>query len=109
EVLGQDYVRTARAKGLRETRVVIRHGLRNALTPILTVLGFQVGGLLTGAFIVETVFAYPGLGQLAVRALLDRDFPVLQGIVLFIALIYIGVNLAVDLLYGVLDPRIRVS
>lgn len=109
EVLNQEYVRTARAKGLRETIVVLRHALRNALIPIITILGLQVGGLLSGAFVIEAVFAYPGIGMLAVNALANRDFPLIQGIVLLVATIYVLVNLFVDLLYGFFDPRVRYS
>lgn len=109
EVLGQDYVRTAWAKGLRERVVVMRHALRNALIPVVTIVGLQVGGLLSGAFIVESVFAYPGIGQLAVNALATRDFPLIQGIVLLVAVIYVAVNLVVDLLYACLDPRVSYS
>ncbi|MCO5176975.1 MAG: ABC transporter permease [Thermomicrobiales bacterium] len=107
DVLNQDYVRTARAKGLREWLVVMRHAFRNALVPIVTILGLQIGGLLSGAFIIEAVFAYPGIGMLAVQALATRDFPLIQGIVLLVAVIYVVVNLIVDMLYGVLDPRVR--
>jgi len=109
EALEQDYVRTARAKGLRESTVVARHALRNAMVPVVTIVGLQIGGLLSGAFIIESVFAYPGVGQLAVTALQARDFPMIQGIVLFVAVVYVGVNLLADLLYGFLDPRIRYS
>lgn len=109
EVLNQDYVRTARSKGLREYTVVVRHGLRNALIPVVTIVGLQIGWLLSGAFIIEAVFAYPGIGALAVNALQTRDFPLIQGIVLFTATIYVGVNLFTDLLYGWLDPRIAYS
>jgi peptide/nickel transport system permease protein len=107
ELLKQDFVRTARAKGLVESVVTYRHALRNALIPIATVIGFEIGYLLTGTFIIESVFAYPGIGMLAIQALTTRDFPLIQGIVLVVAIIYVVVNLAVDLLYGVLDPRIR--
>lgn len=107
EVLNQDYVRTARAKGLRESSVILRHALKNALIPIVTVVGLQFGALLAGAVIVETVFARPGIGQLTVDAILNRDFPTVQGAVLFFAVIYLVVNLVVDILYGYLDPRIR--
>jgi ABC-type dipeptide/oligopeptide/nickel transport system permease component len=107
DALNQDYVRTARAKGLGSSRVVIRHALRNAMIPVVTIVGLQIGGLLSGAFIIESVFAYPGIGQLAVTALQSRDFPVIQGIVLFVATIYVGVNLLADLVYGYLDPRIQ--
>lgn len=109
EALGQDYVRTARAKGLQEYSVVVRHALRNALIPVVTIIGLQIGGLLSGAFIIEAVFAYPGIGALAVNALQTRDFPMIQGIVLFVAVVYVGVNLIVDLLYGLVDPRIAYS
>lgn len=109
DALNQDYVRTARAKGLRESTVVARHAMRNAMVPVVTIVGLQIGGLLSGAFIIESVFAYPGIGQLAVTALQARDFPVIQGIVLFVAVVYVGVNLLADLLYGLLDPRIRYS
>jgi peptide/nickel transport system permease protein/oligopeptide transport system permease protein len=107
DVLSQDYVRTARAKGLRERVVTYRHALRNALVPIATLVGLELGGLLAGAFIVETVFAYPGLGLLGVTALQQRDFPLIQGVVLVTAVVYVLANLLVDLLYAVLDPRIR--
>jgi peptide/nickel transport system permease protein len=107
EVLGQDYIRTARAKGLVEQRVVVRHGLKNALIPIVTVVGVQAGYLLGGAVLTETVFAWPGVGTLMVQGILARDFPLVQGCVLVIALSFVLINLAVDLLYGWLDPRIR--
>ena len=107
EVLRQEYVRTARSKGLAEHLVVIRHALRNALVPVLTIVGLQFGGLLAGAVIVESVFSRPGLGRLAVNAVLARDFPVAQGIVLVVAVMYVFVNLSVDVMYGFLDPRIR--
>ena len=107
EVLRQEYIRTARSKGLIERAVVVRHALRNALIPVLTIVGLQFGGLLAGAVIVESVFARPGLGRLAVNAVLSRDFPMAQGIVLVVALIYVFVNLSVDVMYGFVDPRIR--
>jgi peptide/nickel transport system permease protein len=107
EVLGQDYIRTARAKGLRERLVVLRHALKNALIPVITVVGLQFGSLLGGTFIIETVFARQGIGRVAVTALQARDFPVVQGVVLFAALVYVFVNLGVDLLYAFVDPRIR--
>jgi peptide/nickel transport system permease protein/oligopeptide transport system permease protein len=109
EVLNQDFVRTARAKGLREHWVVNRHALRNALIPIVTVLGFEIGGLLSGAFIIETVFAYPGIGQLAIQSIATRDFPMIQGTILFVALVYVAINLMMDVFYAMLDPRIRHS
>ena len=108
EVLGEDYVRTARAKGLPESRVLFVHALRNALLPVLTVAGMQFGSLLTGAIIVEKVFARPGLGTTLLEAITERDYPVVQGTVFVIAVIYVLVNLAVDLAYGLIDPRIRV-
>lgn len=107
EVLGLEYVRTAHAKGLSGGTVVYRHALRNALIPVLTIVGLQFGGLLAGAVIVESVFSRPGLGRLAVSAILSRDFPMAQGIVLVVAVTYVFVNLGVDLLYGLVDPRIR--
>jgi ABC-type dipeptide/oligopeptide/nickel transport system permease component len=109
EVLGQDYIRTARAKGLTERRVLLRHGLGNALIPIVTILGLQFGGLLSGAFIIEAVFAWHGIGELGVNAFAKRDFPLIQGIVLVVATSYVLVNLAVDLIYAFLDPRIKLS
>ncbi|MFL5994342.1 MAG: ABC transporter permease [Streptomyces sp.] len=107
EVLGDDFVRTARMKGLRESTVIRRHVLRNAWLPIVTVLGLQFGSLLGGSVITETVFSYPGVGHLLVQGVLQRDYPVVQGAALAIALLFTLVNHAVDLLYTVLDPRIR--
>jgi peptide/nickel transport system permease protein len=107
EVLGEDFVRTARAKGLGERRVTYGHALRNALLPVITIVGLQFGSMLTGAIVVETVFARPGLGTLLVDAIHERNYPVVQGVVLVIAVIYVLVNLVVDLAYGVADPRIR--
>ena len=107
ETLGQDYVRTARAKGVMERRVVLRHALKNALIPIVTVIGVQAGYLLGGAVLTETVFAWPGVGTLMVQGILARDFPLVQGCVLVVALSFVLINLAVDLLYAWLDPRIR--
>ncbi|MEW6546054.1 MAG: nickel ABC transporter permease [Bacillota bacterium] len=107
EVMRQDYIRTARSKGLSERIVMYRHALKNALIPVVTVVGLQFGGLLGGAVIVEQVFAWPGLGTLAVTALQARDFPMVQGIVLYMALGYVLVNLIVDVMYSYLDPRIR--
>ncbi|RIK39534.1 MAG: peptide ABC transporter permease [Chloroflexi bacterium] len=106
EVLNSDYIRTARAKGLRGRIVVLRHGLKNALIPTLTILGLQVGGLLGGAFIIETVFAWQGVGQLAVQAITQRDFPLIQGIIAVVATTYVLVNLLVDIAYRLVDPRI---
>jgi len=107
DVLGQDYMRTARAKGLSEKLVVLRHGARNELIPVVTMAGMQAGFLLGGTVVTETVFSRRGLGQLTINAILWKDFPVVQGAVLVIALVYVLVNLLVDLSYGLLDPRIR--
>ena len=107
EVLNQDYVRTARAKGLREGRVVLKHALRNAFVPVITVIGLQFGALLAGAVITETVFTWPGIGRLLVDSIRARDYPVVQGAVLLIAVSFVLVNLLVDLVYGFIDPRIR--
>jgi ABC-type dipeptide/oligopeptide/nickel transport system permease component len=109
EVIREDYVRTARAKGLSWRRVTSIHVLRNALIPVVTVIGLQLAGLLAGAVFIENVFARPGLGRFAVNAIATRDYPQVQGTVLFAAAIYVVVNLIVDLLYAVLDPRIRYS
>jgi peptide/nickel transport system permease protein len=106
EVAREDYVRTARAKGLRELIVTYRHVLRNALIPVVTVLGLQFAAMLGGTVFIESVFARPGIGRFAVNAILMRDYPQIQGIVLFVATIYVLVNLAVDVLYAMLDPRI---
>jgi ABC-type dipeptide/oligopeptide/nickel transport system permease component len=107
EILRQEYVTTARAKGLAEWAVLLRHALKNALIPVVTIFGLQFGQLLAGAVVVETVFARPGLGRLIVDGILNKDFPMVQGVVLVIAVSYVVVNLIVDLLYAVLDPRIR--
>jgi len=107
EVLGQDYVRTARAKGVGESRVLAVHALKNAAIPIVTLLGLQFAQLLGGAVVTETIFAWPGIGRLVVEAIFNRDFPVVQGVVLVVSLIFVAVNLLVDLSYAVLDPRIR--
>jgi peptide/nickel transport system permease protein len=107
EVLRQDYVRTARAKGLAERIVVMRHALKNAFIPVVTVIGLNVGSLLGGAILTETIFAWPGMGRLVVDAIFARDYPVVQGTVLVIALLFVVVNLLVDLSYAYLDPRIR--
>lgn len=109
EVLGLDYVRTARAKGLRERVVVLKHAFRNALLPIVTVVGLSVGGLLSGAVLTETVFALPGVGTQLVSAILARDYPVVQAFTVVIAIIFVLVNLVVDLSYSYLDPRIRLQ
>jgi peptide/nickel transport system permease protein len=109
EVLSQDFMRTARAKGLAGSTVVVRHALRNALIPTVTVLGLAFGGLLSGAVMTETIFAWPGLGRYAFEAAVSNDFPSIMGVTFVIALMYVLANLAVDLLYGVLDPQIRYS
>jgi peptide/nickel transport system permease protein len=106
EVLGTDYMRTARAKGLSDGSSVIGHGLKNALLPVVTVIGLQVGALLGGAILIETIFALPGIGRLAVDSIFARDFPIVQGVVLFLALVRVVANLVADLLYARLDPRI---
>jgi len=107
DVLRQEYIRTARAKGLTERSVIVIHGLKNALIPVVTVTGLQMGYLLGGAVVVEEVFGLPGLGRLVLWAILQRDYPTVQGTILFIALMFMLVNLLVDLLYAYLDPRIR--
>ncbi len=107
EVLAQDYIRTARAKGLSERLTVFRHGLRNAVIPIVTILGLQIGELLAGSVVTETVFAWPGVGTLVLDAILRRDYPLVQAVIIVVAVIYAVVNLAVDLLYAWIDPRVR--
>ena len=107
EVLHTDYIRTAHAKGVPNTAVVIKHGLRNALIPIVTVIGLQTGFLLGGAVLTESIFAWPGVGRLAFEAISNRDYPLINGSVLLFAATFVVVNLCVDLLYATLDPRIR--
>ena len=107
EALTEDYVRTARAKGISERRMLIRHALANAAVPIATIIGLSVAGLIGGVVVTETIYAIPGLGQLTVDAVLSRDYPLIQGITLFFSLVYVVVNLLVDLSYLLLDPRIR--
>jgi peptide/nickel transport system permease protein len=109
EVLNQDYVRTARAKGLTEWRVLMVHALRNAAMPIITVLGLQLAQLLGGAVVTEMIFAWPGVGSLVIEAVFTRDFPIVQGVTLVVSVIFVSVNLLVDLAYAVLDPRIRLG
>ncbi len=109
EILGRDFIRTGRAKGLPERTVILRHALRNAAVPLLTVLGLQIGTLLGGAVITESVFAWPGMGKLVVDAIFFRDFPVVQTVLILSATIFVVINLLVDLLYTVIDPRIRYS
>ena len=107
EVLREEYVKTARAKGVAERRVLFRHALRNAMIPVITVAGIQVGQLMAGSIVLETVFYLPGLGRLAIGAIAARDLPVVQGVVLFVASVIVLINVAVDVLYGLPDPRIR--
>jgi peptide/nickel transport system permease protein len=107
EELSQDYIRTARAKGLSERSVVYRHALRNALIPVITLVGLQFGALLAGAIVTEKIFSWPGIGQLTVSAISNRDYSLLQGCILAVGLTYILVNLATDVLYLVVNPRIR--
>lgn len=107
DVLSQEYIQTARAKGVRERLVVQRHALKNAFIPVLTIMGLQLGHLFGGAIIVEVLFAIPGLGRLAVDSIFNKDFPLVQGVVLLIALAVLSMNLIVDVLYSYVDPRIR--
>ncbi|PSH03536.1 MAG: peptide ABC transporter [Acidobacteria bacterium] len=107
EELGQDYIRTARAKGLRERDVVYRHALRNAMIPVVTVIGLQFGALLAGAIVTETIFAWPGIGRLTISAISNRDYSLVQGCLLCIGLTYVAVNFFTDLVYSALNPRIR--
>ncbi|HEV3219558.1 MAG TPA: ABC transporter permease, partial [Candidatus Acidoferrales bacterium] len=109
EELASDYVRTARAKGLSTRAVLFRHAFRNALIPIITILGLQFGTLLAGTIVTETIFSWPGIGRLTVQAISSRDYPLLQGCILVIALSYVLVNLLTDFLYAVIDPRVRLS
>ncbi|MEA4882978.1 MAG: ABC transporter permease [Clostridia bacterium] len=109
EVLRTDYVRTARSKGLRNNVVIVEHALRNALIPIVTVLGMEFGSLMGGSVIVESVFAWPGVGRLAVNAIMGRDYPVVQAVVVVVSAIFVLINLGVDLTYGLLDPRISIA
>jgi peptide/nickel transport system permease protein len=109
EVLGQEYIRTARAKGLHEQVVLFRHALRNALIPAVTVIGINLGILLGGSAVIETMFVLPGVGQLVITALYNRDLPVIQGLILYISVLYVLINLAVDLLYTYMDPRLRLG
>jgi len=107
--LGEIYVTAARARGLSEARILLRHAFRNSLIPIVTVLGLQVGGVLTGAVITETIFAWPGVGRLLIQSIGFRDYPLVQGCILLIAVTYVSVNLLTDMAYALLDPRIRLS
>jgi peptide/nickel transport system permease protein len=107
EIMGSDYIRTARAKGLSERIVIYKHALRNCLIPIVTITGLQFGALLGGAVVTETIFAWPGIGRLMIQALYNRDYPLVQGTMIFFALIFIVMNILVDMLYSLIDPRIR--
>jgi peptide/nickel transport system permease protein len=107
ETLGQDYVRTARAKGVSWIGTLIRHAGRNALIPVLTVLGTSVGYMLGGSFVVETIFGVPGVGEMSVKSIAERDYPMIQAVTLLAAALFIAVNLLVDILYGFIDPRLR--
>ena len=107
EVLGQDYIQTARAKGLRERQVIVRHALKNASLPVITAVGVSLGHLLGGAVVVETIFGWPGVGKYAVDAIFRRDYPVIQGFVLYVAVIFVALNVAVDVAYRWLDPRLH--
>lgn len=109
EVLSNDYIRTARAKGLENRLILIRHALRNVLIPVVTVIGLQMATLLGGAVIIEQVFNWPGIGTLALGAILSRDFPLIQGVVLFMGVIYVTINIIVDILYSVIDPRVEIG
>jgi len=109
EVLGQDFVRTAKAKGMVPRIVLLRHGLRNAMLPVVTVIGLSVGALLSGAVLTETIFSLPGLGRTIYDSITGKDYIVIQGTALFVAIVYVVVNLVVDLSYGFLDPRVRLS
>lgn len=109
EVMGHDYIRTARSKGLSSYAVTVRHGLRNALLPIITVLGLRLGNLIGGSVIIETVFALPGMGRLAIGGIFAQDFPVVMGVVLVIGLTVPMATLVTDIAYGIADPRIKVS
>ena len=106
-MLRTDFVRTARAKGAREAAVVLKHTLKNAALPIITITGLQLGTLLGGAVVTETVFAWPGMGRLAIQSIYNRDYPVVQSAVFIAAVLFIAINLTLDVMYGVLDPRVR--
>ena len=109
EVLGQDYVRTARAKGLPKRIAISKHALRNALLPVVTVVGLQLGNLLSGAVLTETIFSWPGIGRWVFDSILKREYPIIQAVTLIVALMFVLINLLVDVLYAVLNPRIRLS
>ena len=107
DVMGQDFIRTARSKGLSTTKIDIRHVLRNAIIPIVTILAFSLAGLVGGAIVIETIMGIPGIGRFSVQAVFDRDYPVITGIFLMVGIFVISVNLIVDLSYGLLDPKVR--
>jgi peptide/nickel transport system permease protein len=109
EVLGQDYVRAARAKGLTQRDVILKHAFRNALLPVVTIVGLQIGTLMGGAILTETIFSWPGIGRWVFEAIQARDYPIVQGVTLFIAALFVLINFLVDVSYAVLDPRIRLS
>lgn len=109
EILGQDYIKTARAKGLKENTVIFKHALKNALIPIVTIIGVQFAFLMGGTVVIEQIFVYPGLGQLAIQAIFNRDYPVIQGVVLFTSIVFIVLNLVVDIIYTALNPRVRLQ
>lgn len=109
EIMGEDYIRTARAKGLREPVVIGKHAMRSTMTPVLTILGMDLGALVGGAILTETTFSLPGIGQAAVKAISDKDFPLILGVTLIAAVAVVVANLLVDLLYAVVDPRVRLS
>jgi peptide/nickel transport system permease protein len=109
DVLGLDYIRTARAKGVKERSVVLKHGLRNAMLPLVTIIGLQFGVLLGGAVLTESVFGLPGMGKFLVDSIFARDYPVVQGFTLIIAALFVIVNLVVDISYAYLDPRVRLT
>jgi peptide/nickel transport system permease protein len=109
EILGQDYIKTARAKGLKENTVIFKHALKNALIPIVTIIGVQFAFLMGGTVVIEQIFVYPGLGQLAIQAIFNRDYPVIQGVVLLTSVVFIVINLVVDIIYTALNPRVRLQ
>jgi peptide/nickel transport system permease protein len=109
EVLRQDYIRTARAKGLNERIVLLRHGLKNAFIPVITIIGIQLGAIMGGSIIIEQIFGLPGIGWTMIQAIFNRDYPVVQAASLFLAVIFVVINLLVDLTYAFLDPRIKYS
>jgi peptide/nickel transport system permease protein len=109
EILGQDYIKTARAKGLKENTVIFKHALKNALIPIVTIIGVQFAFLMGGTVVIEQIFVYPGLGQLAIQAIFNRDYPVIQGVVLLTSIVFIVINLVVDIAYTALNPKVRLD